>query len=318
MLTVQPTLSIIIPVYNVADYLSASILSVLNQSFSDFELILVDDGSTDLSGEICDAYALSDDRIRVFHQPNGGVAAARNTGIEAATGLFVGFVDGDDWIEPDLYELLYKNSLAYDAEISACGFIKVSDRNRMAFTSPLKPTQVFSSEEALKAMFTQNHLRYSACNKLFKRTLFESVRYPVGKWIEDKRTTYRLLDLCQRVAWCPTKKYHYYLRPNSISHTECREKYIDFFEANDELMTFIATHYPRLKRVVGACYSAECLRILEKMRSSGYEDAFVREKCMNYIQDHWKYSFITSTMDFQTKLKIAKFLLQANRLRSKK
>lgn len=277
-------ISIIIPVYNVETYLGSCIRSVLAQTFSNFELILVDDGSTDGSGIICDEYAATDSRIRVIHQVNRGVSSARNAGIETALGEYIGFVDGDDWIEPDMYALLHRNSVTYGAELSACGFIKIKDYSAIMFQTKVTPPQCYTPEEAICAMFRQNHMRYSACNKLFRRSLFDAVRYPEGRTMEDKGTTYQLIHRSTRIVWCASPKYHYFMRPGSIMHSEFNERMIDLFIINDELLEFIETHYAGLKAIAESSYAAECVKLLLCMKKSHYYDADTFEKCIACIR----------------------------------
>lgn len=259
------TISIIIPIYNIETYLHSSIQSVLAQSFTDFELILTDDGSTDSSGTICDEYAATDSRVRVIHKTHGGPSTARNAGIETALGEYIGFVDGDDWIEPDMYELLYKNSVTYDADLSACGFIKISEYNSIRFTSVNALPECYDSEEALRAMFRKSNMRYSACNKLFRRKLFDTIRYPEGIMMEDKSTTYKLIHLSNRIVWCPSPKYHYFMRSDSIMHTQFSKNQSGIYAVNKELLTFIEAHYPSLICTARASYAAECAKTLAYM-----------------------------------------------------
>lgn len=283
---IQPVISIIIPVYNVAPYLGSCVESVLAQTFSAFELILVNDGSTDDSGSLCEAFAARDGRVRVFHIAHSGPSAARNTGLNAATGDYIGFVDADDWIEPDMYALLYKNSVSYGADLSACGFIKVYDYAHISFYSTPAASRCYTPESALREMFHKNHMRYSACNKLFRRSLFESIRYPEGTFMEDKATTYKLIHSSNRVAWCASPKYHYFMRPGSITHADFTEQELDVFAVNDELLVFIRDNYPRLTKLVRASYAAECLKLLRHMKQSGYTNAAVFEKSITCLRQN--------------------------------
>lgn len=297
---IPPVISIITPVYNGAPYLGACIESVLTQTFREFELILVDDGSTDASGDICEAYARQDGRLRVIHIPHSGPARARNTGINAAQGDYLGFIDADDWIEPDMYALLYKNSVSYEAELSACGFIKVYDYAQIEFHSKNEPSRCYTPEKALEAMFYPNHMRYSACNKLFARRLFESVRYPEVGFMEDKATTYRLIHLSNRVAWCPSPKYHYFMRPGSLMHTAYSEQNLDVFTVNDSLLAFINSHYPALNRIAGTSYAVECLRLMRRMKDSRFFDAAVYEMCVACLRRNLLHCITEKSINLRT------------------
>lgn len=297
----MPVISIIIPVYNVEDYLGPCIQSVLNQTFSDFELILVDDGSTDSSVILCDAYAAKDSRIRVLHRVHAGPSVARNAGIDAALGEYIGFVDADDWIEPDMYALLQENCVSYDAEISACGFIKIYDYNTIGFHTDVGPTRCYTPEEALRHMFQLNHMRYSACNKLFHRSLFDTVRYPEGQLLEDKGTTYKLIHLSDRVVWCDAPKYHYFMRPGSIMHDVFTKHHIDLFAVNEELLIFIDANYPELKGLAAASYSSECLKLLLHMKKCRFYDADPFNKCVASIRHNIIHIIKAQNTKFGTK-----------------
>ena len=160
-----PLISIVVPVYNVEKYLKKCILSLCNQTYENIEILLIDDGSTDNSAIICDEAEKNDDRIKVLHKTNQGLSSARNEGIKLASGNFIAFVDSDDYIENDMMELLYKNIMMYDAEISACGYIMLyNDRN--VVISNNNKVVVYKKIEALEKMFLKNDIGMIFCNKL--------------------------------------------------------------------------------------------------------------------------------------------------------
>ena len=299
-----PILSIIIPVYNIEAYLNTCVESVRGQIFSDFELILINDGSSDSSGALCDEQALADTRIRVIHESHNGPSAARNTGLEAATGKYIGFVDGDDWIEPDMYALLYKNAITHNAELSACGFIKVLEYQNLQFHTETRPEQCLTPTQAIRSMFLPNHMRYSSCNKLFHRSLFEGIRYPNGRFMEDKSTTYKLIHRCSRISWCASPKYHYFMRPDSIMHSESLEKYFDLFKANDEFLEFIHMNYPKLNRIAASSASIEYLKLLKQMKNHQLYREDIFEKCISGVRKNRMDALMDPNTDFQTKWKI--------------
>ncbi|EME3187758.1 glycosyltransferase, partial [Enterococcus faecalis] len=166
----MPKISIIVPVYNVEKYLEKCVRSILAQTFTDFELILVDDGSPDSSGAMCDQFAEQDQRVKVIHKENGGLSDARNAGIEIATGEYLGFVDSDDYIADDMYELLYTNIVKEDADLSICGIYDVYEGKEPIVKSLIQGT--FSREEALLLILQGNIISVHAVNKLYKRKLF--------------------------------------------------------------------------------------------------------------------------------------------------
>ena len=285
-----PKLSIIVPVYNVADYLEDCLDSILAQTFSDFELILVDDGATDGSGFICDAYASADQRVKVIHKSNGGTASARNAGIEASKGQLIGFVDGDDWIEPDFYKLLVRSLNVYHADMAACRFVKVTDRSKMMFATAVEDLHLYSPQEALEAMFEKDKMRYSPCDKVYKRQLFSGIRYPEGNLYEDKATTYRLIHASQSVAYVSAQKYHYYVREDSIMRRPLSLKNFDIFEVNETLIDFMLDHYPDLVETAIQSYKEECAHLLNRLEAPNQGDLtpldilMGRERCLRVMR----------------------------------
>lgn len=279
----DPILSIIVPVYNVVPYLSVCVASILNQRYRHFEVLLVDDGSTDGSDQLCETLAQQDNRIRVFHKANEGQASARNMGLAKARGSLIGFVDADDWIETDFYACLIDQMEQTDADLSACCFEKISDRERLCYESVWAPSQVLTPEEALRLMFEKTGMRYSPCDKLYKRSLFDGIRYPEGCMYEDKATTYRLIHRCKRIAYSPSAKYHYYVRPDSVMRRPLTESNLDIFEVNEMLIAFLKTHYPALVTIAEASYAEECALLLTRMRSENYMAPEAEKYCKAVI-----------------------------------
>ncbi|HDT8050800.1 TPA: glycosyltransferase, partial [Enterococcus faecalis] len=173
----MPKISIIVPVYNVEKYLEKCVRSILAQTFTDFELILVDDGSPDSSGAMCDQFAEQDQRVKVIHKENGGLSDARNAGIEIATGEYLGFVDSDDYIADDMYETLYNQIVTYEAELATVGMIDVYE-NRESRLTDKKEIKILSQNEAIQAVLDSTDVYAYAVNKLYKKELFNKVRYP--------------------------------------------------------------------------------------------------------------------------------------------
>lgn len=208
-------ISIIIPIYKVEQYLDKCISSVTNQTYHNLEIILVDDGSPDRCGSICDNYALTDSRIKVIHKKNGGLSEARNYGIDQATGDYIGFVDGDDWVENDMFEALYTKAVEYRADISICGFYTVKN-NKVNLPHIAAHDIEYSGEEALSEL-AKDRITNHAWNKLYKRELFTEIRYPVGMAFEDIATTYRLFAVSTKIVYIRACKYYYLLREASIT-----------------------------------------------------------------------------------------------------
>ena len=204
-----PLISVIVPVYNVEDYLAACINSIIAQSYSNLEIILIDDGSTDSSGKICDKFASTDTRIRVIHKQNGGLSDARNHGIDIATGYYIIFVDSDDTITPDAIATLYSLASEHNAAIAMATFD--TRRNNSGTTMEL------TGIEAAKRMLYQDNIDASACGKLFSVKLFQKARFTKGIFYEDLDFMMKVVPSTSKVVWIDRPLYHYTMRPTSIT-----------------------------------------------------------------------------------------------------
>ena len=224
-------ISVIIPVYNVEKYLEKCINSVLSQTYRDLEIILVDDESTDKSGEICDKYKSIDNRIKVIHKKNGGLSDARNCGLDIANGEYIAFLDSDDWINKDLYKILYETLIKYNADMSICKFKKVyNEDEKLNFESSKLIS--YTNIDALKELYEQNSTQMIvAWNKLYKRNLFEKNRYPYGKIHEDEFLTPILLNECKKIVYIDKELVYYRQRSGSIMNSKFNIKRLNYLEA---------------------------------------------------------------------------------------
>lgn len=215
-----PTISVIVPVYNVEQYLDKCIDSILSQTFSDFELLLIDDGSTDGSSLICKNACERDERIHYYRKANGGLSDARNFGLNHIRGEYVSFVDSDDWIDETYLECLYSNASASRAEISTCNFKIQRGENSIHQQELNSGYTTLSTREALLALLLTDKINVSANSKLFKSKLFDDIRFPQGKHFEDVGTTYKLLKKAKNVSVGSASLYNYLMRPGSITHSK--------------------------------------------------------------------------------------------------
>ena len=241
-------LSIVVPVYKVERFLDKCIESVLAQTFTDFELILVDDGSPDNCGKMCDEWAAKDERIRVIHKKNGGLSDARNAGIEAAKGDYIGLVDSDDYIKPDMFEVLVGNLEKYQADISMCGYADVYV-NRIRKDNLDRKVYEWDQEEAIYQILLGKLLSVHAVTKLYKRRLFDNVRYPVGKVSEDAYIIMDILKQINKAVFTPYSAYYYVHRGESINTSKFREVDLTRIEAHEKNYRFIKENYPRYERI---------------------------------------------------------------------
>ena len=269
-------ISVIVPVYNVERYIRQCVESILEQTYADLEIILVDDGSTDGSGSICDEYKLKDDRVVVIHKCNGGLSDARNAGLDIARGEYIGFVDSDDYIEPDMYEVLYKNCERYAADLAAARFVKFNTQgeDRKNFTENI---EVFSREEMLR-LFIVGDRRYeitmSVWDRLYKRELISDLRFPVGKCYEDIVFSTKVIEKSKINVYIDRALYHYRLREDSISGE-------DFNDYNRAPLRIITDLIPELER-----------RIL-----------FLDEKGEKELADECRYQYIDNMFKYLTLFK---------------
>ena len=222
-------ISIIIPVYKVEKYLEKCIQSVINQTYENLQIILVDDGSPDNCGKICDEYAKKDHRIEVIHKSNGGLSDARNKGLEIAKGEYIGFVDSDDYIESDMYEVLYNLLKQYNVDVSICNFYTVS-QGKIAIKNADNGIKEYNRIEILKEILLDNNIQSYAWNKLYKKELFNEIKYPVGKKYEDIGTTFYLLEKCNKVVITGKPEYYYINRQDSIVNNVTETTIIDYIE----------------------------------------------------------------------------------------
>lgn len=288
-------LSIIIPVYNVEAYLPATIDSVLSQTFRDFELILVVDGATDRSGEICDRYAAKDVRVKVIHQKNAGVSAARNAGVAAARGEYIGFTDSDDIIETDMYQVLLELAQRYGAQVVQCQHDRASGLNGSnRSTEP----EVMDGSAFVRRLFTKTGGVYtnqvSLCTKIFKRELFDGIIFPVGQVYEDEQETYKLCLKAKTLVETPDILYHYIKRENSIITGISAKKMLDKQAALLDRLYYLPEKIPDLLENCARVFLGYSKRILCEMWKAGEKQA--AKKAIRVLLQHkkqWK-PFMTS------------------------
>lgn len=233
-------ISVIVPVYNVEKYLPQCIDSILNQTEKNLEIILVDDGSLDNSGKICDEFSKKDDRIIVIHKKNNGLSSARNAGLDIARGNYIGFVDSDDWLDKTMYEVLLKLLKENNSDISCCDFFKTANSNDSIPHIDNEIINSYNNIESLNnfynGLYTQTVV---AWNKLYKRELFKDISYPVGKIHEDEGTTYKLYYKANKITYTNRPLYYYRITPNSITTSKFNKKRLDIIDVYDEKVKFI-------------------------------------------------------------------------------
>jgi len=246
----MPKISVLVPVYNVENYISKCLDSIINQTYKNLEIIIVDDGSVDKSGRICDDYSKIDNRIILVHQEHQGVSMARNKTLDIATGSYLGFVDSDDWIEPDMFHTLYNNTIKYGADIAVCNFLKVNE-----LEENFSKEDILNADEQIVVLegfnkIADNIRRSNNClwNKLFKRHLFNNLRFPKDKIYEDIFTMHKLIDNADKVVISSQCKYFYRIRNTGITLSPFNIHQLDNIEAYIERYKYITPKYPDLEK----------------------------------------------------------------------
>ncbi len=233
----EKTISVIIPIYNIKDYIDRCLNSVINQSYTNLEIIAVDDGSTDESGDITEEFARRDSRIKVIHRENGGLSEARNAGINVATGEYIFFVDGDDWIDRHTLETLARIAAVHDADVVACGIRKVwEDGTEEVWTS--EAPGIWDGKESIVQMMRYVNVCSVAWNKLYRADLWKGLSFPEGCLHEDEFTTYKVLYKCKKVVYLPDAFYNYFQRDTGIMGEDVAMRGDDQLGALRERMSF--------------------------------------------------------------------------------
>lgn len=256
-------ISVIVPVYNVEKYLDRCVKSILSQSFSDFELLLVDDGSPDRCGEMCEEYAKGDSRIKAFHKRNGGLSDARNFGIEKALGEYLMFVDSDDYIHEQMLETLHRLITENDADLAVCSAMDVFEGKEVTQVREIREFTL-NKTESYKYMLRGDGLP-SACNKLYKRQTVGEVRFPVGKLYEDGFFTPQILKRVEKTAVTSRPMYYYFRRADSITTKPFRKGDLDVIEAYDICVRQVRELCPEALPFAEFRYRNAYFNVLDKM-----------------------------------------------------
>lgn len=300
----MPEISVIVPVYKAEAYLSRCVDSILAQTFTDFELILVDDGSPDRSGTICDEYAARDARIRVIHKPNGGLSDARNTGIDASTGDWLMFVDSDDYIAPNMAEALHTAVTQHNADMATCNVKQFGNNPDTPETDWIKiKSGVYDGIELLKSGdFMPPYV--VAWNKIYAKRLWQSLRYPVGRIHEDEFVIHLLFSACKKVVCLTDALYYYRENPNGITKRPYSLSRLDYLDAlADRLQYYIDNRLSEYMEPIWVVYF-EQLRIkyflLEDNADTHKRLSECRRTARRFFPDFFKRSKVRLTLKIAT------------------
>lgn len=234
-------ITVIIPVYNVEQFLARCIDSIRNQSYKNLEILLIDDGSTDKSAKICDEYAEIDERIRVIHQENKGIASVRNLGVSQATGNYIFWIDSDDYVSGEIIFVLYSNLKRYHADMSICEFKKGNEIDYVFSQNNTDTCIEFTAQYAHEMLYKNNHTAFviaASWAKLIKKELYEGLVYPEGKLFEDIYMSHYLIQRCSKIIYIDKVLYYYYQWPDSILGKTLRIEKLDYLDAFKDRISF--------------------------------------------------------------------------------
>ena len=284
----EKLLSVIIPVYNTEQYLLKCISSVLDQTYQHMEIFLIDDGSTDNSGRICDEYAQKDSRIYVIHKENGGQGAARNCALDRIRGDYIAFVDSDDYLEKDMYTTMIDAIERTNSDLSLCGFATHSGLRIIHSGCSEREFVMDSAEELMRRYFDSPFIGGAPWNKIYRKELFDSIRFPEGVAREDIYIMYRLLGSCKRAVHTGKPLYHYIIRDGSSEHQAFQTKYLISIDIADQRCEYIRENFPELLELAEiACYGARLSAIRKIVRSSSVKKyKSIYDDLVEYIKTH--------------------------------
>lgn len=299
-------ISIVVPVYNVEQYLDTCMTSILGQSYCNLEIILVDDGSTDSSGKICDRYLMQDKRVKVIHKKNGGLSDARNKGISAASGMYILFVDSDDVISFDLVEYLYTLLKGACADIAICDPVHCNPDQEIVFEKKTEE-KIFAPEEAIIEMLYQKSFLVSAWGKLFKKAIFKDISFPYGMLFEDSAIMYRVFENADKIVYGNARLYGYMHREGSITTKKFSDKDLDILKICDELNEYVSNRNEALKKAARAyCVNAN-LRIL--LTAEPYEEyKSIVKKSQQQVRKNWSKVFFDKNIRWKLRASLVLFL----------
>ncbi len=281
----NPLISVAIAVYNVEQYLPRCIESVINQTYKNIEIILVDDGSPDGSPKICDEYAKKDSRVKVIHKKNGKVADVRNVSIANANGEYVALIDGDDWLDPMFIELLYQG-VKTGADIAECATALVDNDENILSTRGISDDVRIDRNEALKRLISENGIYSTVCNKLYKKSLIADIPFPLGKYHEDDFWVWKAFMKSNGLYYCKKPMYNYLQRDNGFTGCKYNIRRLDGVMARYECLLGVRD-IPQIKGVANIAFANTLLYNLQAILKhlKGDEKKRARQQIMNYKKE---------------------------------
>lgn len=315
----NPLISVIVPIYNVEKYLARCVDSIVNQTYKNLEIILVDDGSPDSCPQMCDDYAKKDSRIKVVHKKNGGLSDARNAGMAVAKGEYISFIDSDDYVSDDFFECLLDVMNKENSDIAECSVVKFYEDNRFDEFSDDLSVKTYDTQDAMSALIAENPFHQHVWNKLYKTELVKDIPYAVGKLNEDEFWTYQVFGRANKVSKLNKTMYYYFQRNSSIMGVGYNIRRLDALEGKANRQKYIENNFPELSTqakidLYGSCMFAyqsvlkfmsgadkknalELIRKYRKMYNLSFDE-------INTIKDSSKKYFMFAKFNFYLCCKI--------------
>lgn len=283
-------ISIIVPVYNISKYVEKCLLSLVNQTYDNVEIIVIDDGSTDQSGLICDRIvSQTPDKINVLHTPNGGLSAARNHGIQAARGTYIGFIDGDDWVEPEMFEMLHSLIKSRNSDLSACA-LKFDDNEGHDILH--KPGNIYTAnqEELFELLINNRNVLGYACNKLFKTDIVKTILFDETLYSsEDIDFCAKYAQKCNRISYCDSQLYHYRQRIGSMTgEFSYSFRKLSVIRVYERLLDVYKIFCPQKKYIIEKFLLKQNLNVLGRILISKHKDNDLTKSLHNKVEALWK------------------------------
>lgn len=305
--------SIIVPAYNVEKYIKKCIDSILRQSYTEFELLLIDDGSTDNTSRLCDDLAQQDTRIKCFHKPNGGLSDARNYGLDRMSGKYVTFIDGDDYVSSNYIESLV-NMMTVDKDVQIAMLpIQMLSENDIPDDDLNEDVQILSNIEAMKKMMLRKGISHTSCGKLFSADLWMNNRFPIGQNYEDYATTYYVFNHAKKVAYCNNRLYYYIQHSESIMHQSCSVKTLSVLDVSDSVTKYIENECPECTIEARALQTAVYLKNMQAILNTGIEQySEYQRRILAKVRENSKLLLKQKQVSKKDKIKILLLLFNKN------
>lgn len=306
--------SVIVPVYKVEKELTRCLDSILSQTYKNLEILIVDDGSPDRCPQICDTYAKKDHRIKVFHKENGGLSSARNYAIERASGDYIAFIDSDDWVEDNFIELLLNNLLKEQADLSIVGYIFAWDSGKVQGNTIGNEYEVMNTEQAIRELFIQKKFQCMVCTKLYKKELFNQVRFPEGKLFEDIAIGLDIFKQCHKVVFDGQQKYYYFQRADSIFNSRFDKNKLSMLDFIEGMIAYSKSRGGIYDTEAEAFYlRASLMLILQAYNSMGDAETDESIKILrDQIKKHRKYIVGNPYIEIRRKIVLLAILMRVS------